>query len=103
MPGRTDNLNIFNDNDSNNNNSSTSNNSMDPIEHGGNAIYTFQAMSGSNPDRYLSNESLETNSSGESNLGNIQHRKVGRCLQGPIFETFYDFKLRLYSLESNSE
>lgn len=46
---------------------------------GGNGIYTMSAMGGGlNPERYLSSESVETNSSTESNpnMGNIQHRKV---------------------------
>jgi hypothetical protein len=88
MPGTTtrtttDNFNIVNSSQNNNNHNSNSesdhfniNNNMNPVDNGGNGVYTIQAM-GSNPDRYLSNESLETNSSGESShLGNIQHRKV---------------------------
>ena len=87
MPGKTDNLNILssdNDNDHHNNNNHNhnifNNSGMNPVDNGGNGVYTIHAMggAGTNPDRYLSNESLETNSSGESNLGNIQHRKVGR-------------------------
>ena len=59
---------------------------MNPVDNGGNGVYTIHAMggAGTNPDRYLSNESLETNSSGGesgSNLGNIPHRKVGLEVQ----------------------
>jgi len=88
MPGRTD---ILTDNDDNNRlNHHNINNNMNSGEHsGGETIYTFQAMAGSNPDRYLSNESLETNSSGESNLGNIQHRKVGNVSRlSPMVKSF---------------
>lgn len=79
MPGKTeDNLNILTSSNDHQNNIHNNNNTMNPDNgSGGNAIYTIHAMGASNTDRYLSNESLETNSSSESNstLGNIPHRK----------------------------
>ena len=83
MPGATTTTDSYTDDNSFNNHNN--NNNFNIMDHnGGNGVYTIHAMggAGSNPDRYLSNESLETNSSGESssNLGNIQHRKVRRNL-----------------------
>jgi hypothetical protein len=82
MPGATTTTDNYHNNDDNSYNQHNNNNFN--IMDGGNGVYTIHAMggAGSNPDRYLSNESLETNSSGESssNLGNIPHRKVGHYM-----------------------
>jgi hypothetical protein len=53
---------------------------------GGNGIYTMNAMGAFNPERYLSSESVETNSSSESNanFGSVQHRKVTDDPAGPV-------------------